>query len=237
MASPTWWTWVWASSGRWWWTEKPGILQSMGSQRVGHDWATELNWAIRGASFCQSVCSLCPENCVCVCGGRIKRPKETRNCHLNVEWGDILIYKKGGFLLANDLHLATLNSYLPLMNHRGCIQTLFHHVLETSMWMTHQAWFSTPSVSPCRMNSMTWAMPYSQGSNLQIHLGPLVHPRIRKTITKRTFVLGHIAILKPKMFTWHVQYHLLEERLPMLIPYIRYRSQTLDREMVQKQFI
>ena len=43
MASPTWWTWVWASSGSWWWTGKPGVLQSMGSQRVGHDWATELN--------------------------------------------------------------------------------------------------------------------------------------------------------------------------------------------------
>ena len=33
--------WVWASSGRWWWTGKPGVLQSMGSQRVGHNWATE----------------------------------------------------------------------------------------------------------------------------------------------------------------------------------------------------
>ena len=44
MASPTWWTWIWVSSGSWWWTEKPGMLQSMGSQRVGHDWATELNW-------------------------------------------------------------------------------------------------------------------------------------------------------------------------------------------------
>ena len=43
MASPTQWTWVWVSSGSWWWTEK--LLQSMGSQRVGHDWATELNWA------------------------------------------------------------------------------------------------------------------------------------------------------------------------------------------------
>ena len=33
------------SSGSWWWTGKPGLLaQSMGSQRVGHDWATELNW-------------------------------------------------------------------------------------------------------------------------------------------------------------------------------------------------
>ena len=42
MASPTWWTWTGASSGSWWWTGKPGLLQSMGSQRVGHDWATEL---------------------------------------------------------------------------------------------------------------------------------------------------------------------------------------------------
>ena len=39
MASPTWWTWVWASSGSWWWTGRPGVLQSMGSQRVGHDWS------------------------------------------------------------------------------------------------------------------------------------------------------------------------------------------------------
>ena len=44
MASPTKWTWVWASSGSWWWTGKPGVLQSMGSQRVRYDWATELNW-------------------------------------------------------------------------------------------------------------------------------------------------------------------------------------------------
>ena len=39
MASPTQWTWVWASSGRWWRTGKPGVLQSMGPQRVGHNWA------------------------------------------------------------------------------------------------------------------------------------------------------------------------------------------------------
>ena len=46
MASPTRRTWVWASSGSWWWTGKPGMLQSMGSWRVGPDWATELNWVI-----------------------------------------------------------------------------------------------------------------------------------------------------------------------------------------------
>ena len=44
MASPTQCTWVWASSGSWWRTGKPGVLQSMGSQRVGHHWASELNW-------------------------------------------------------------------------------------------------------------------------------------------------------------------------------------------------
>ena len=44
MASPTQWTWVWASSRSWWWTGKPGMLQSLGSQRVAHDQATKLNW-------------------------------------------------------------------------------------------------------------------------------------------------------------------------------------------------
>ena len=44
MASPTQSTWVWASSGSWWWTGRPGVLQSMGSQRVGHNWVTGLNW-------------------------------------------------------------------------------------------------------------------------------------------------------------------------------------------------
>ena len=44
MASLTQWTWVWVNSGGWWWTGRPGVLRFMGSQRVGHDWATELNW-------------------------------------------------------------------------------------------------------------------------------------------------------------------------------------------------
>ena len=44
MGSPTQWTQVWVNSGNWWWTGRPGMLQSMGSQRVRHDWVTELNW-------------------------------------------------------------------------------------------------------------------------------------------------------------------------------------------------
>ena len=55
MASPTQWTWVWVNCRRWWWTGRPGELQSMRSQRVGHDWATELNWteAILLSTFCR----------------------------------------------------------------------------------------------------------------------------------------------------------------------------------------
>ena len=44
MASLTQWTWVWVNSGSWWWTGRPGVLQSMGSQRFGPDWMTELTW-------------------------------------------------------------------------------------------------------------------------------------------------------------------------------------------------
>ena len=40
------WTWVWVNSGSWWWTGRPGVLHFMGSQRVGHNRVTELNWVL-----------------------------------------------------------------------------------------------------------------------------------------------------------------------------------------------
>ena len=43
MASPTRQTWVWVNSGSWWWTGRPGVLQFMGSQRVRHNWVTDMN--------------------------------------------------------------------------------------------------------------------------------------------------------------------------------------------------
>ena len=51
MAPLTPWTCVWVSSRSWWWTGRPGGLQSMGSQRVGYDWATELNWTVQAKSL------------------------------------------------------------------------------------------------------------------------------------------------------------------------------------------
>ena len=51
MASLTQSMWVWVNSGSWWWTGRPGMLRFMGSQRVGHDWVTELNWMFSSAIF------------------------------------------------------------------------------------------------------------------------------------------------------------------------------------------
>ena len=58
MVSLTQWTWVWVSSGSWWWTGKPGVLQSMGSQKVGHDWATELNCWRKGVVHNPTKCGV-----------------------------------------------------------------------------------------------------------------------------------------------------------------------------------
>ena len=54
MASPTWWTWVWVGSGSWWWTGRPGVLQSMGLQWVGHNWVIELNWWMWKRKLCMT---------------------------------------------------------------------------------------------------------------------------------------------------------------------------------------
>ena len=58
MASLTRWMWVWVSSGSWWWTGKPGMLQSMGSHRFEHDSATELNWIHPGCYSCSKALTL-----------------------------------------------------------------------------------------------------------------------------------------------------------------------------------
>ena len=55
MASPTQWTWVWVNSRSWWWTGRLGVLRFMGSQRVRHDWANELNWTTKSMKQCDNI--------------------------------------------------------------------------------------------------------------------------------------------------------------------------------------
>ena len=65
MASPTQWTWVWTSSRSWWWTGRPGMLQPMGSQTVGHDWVTELI-TVRSTFNCPLVWDTPVRHCILI---------------------------------------------------------------------------------------------------------------------------------------------------------------------------
>ena len=65
MASPTRWSWVSVNSRSWWWTGRPGMLQFMGSQTVGHDWVTELNWTSKWEIFNKKALS-CDENLIII---------------------------------------------------------------------------------------------------------------------------------------------------------------------------
>ena len=77
MASLTQWSWVRVSSRSWWWTGRPGMLRFMGSQRVRHDWATELNWTELWHRIAYKVLNLITIQCMCVCV----------YIHTHINWG------------------------------------------------------------------------------------------------------------------------------------------------------
>ena len=70
MASPTQWTWVWVNSRICWWTGRPGVLPSMGSQRAGHDWVTELNWIWPWCNFMAITLYVTPNTKLYPCSGK-----------------------------------------------------------------------------------------------------------------------------------------------------------------------
>ena len=95
MASLTRWMWVWVNSRRWWWTGSPGVLQFSGSQRVRHDWVTELNWTELKVKFDP------PINWWCCWGNRTvtkevssyqgrKRRKKVVSQRTGIEWPEVL---------------------------------------------------------------------------------------------------------------------------------------------------
>ena len=90
LASPTQWTWVWVNSWSWQWTGSPGLLQSMGSQRVRHDWMTELKATHLGIGTNIVFLIICPniiikEYSLYLGGGKIKKKKSSAK-YLVVNW-------------------------------------------------------------------------------------------------------------------------------------------------------
>ena len=97
MASPTQWTWVWVNSGSWWWTRRLGVLRFMGSQRVRHDWVTELNWT--------------DWLCICIPDSYVKRPwlrQPFQTCSCDMTWHPLRV-RTWGWLSDNALWLTLLS--------------------------------------------------------------------------------------------------------------------------------
>ena len=83
MASPTQWTWVWVNFGSWWWTGRPGVLRFMGSQRMGHDWGTELNWT--------DITTWCPRKIVLAWHSQLWH--NTDACSCQFEWWQMFCFR------------------------------------------------------------------------------------------------------------------------------------------------
>ena len=79
MASPSW-TWVWVNSGSWWWTGRPGVLQSMRSQKVGHDWVTELNWTEKSSQVQRKFLQVVLYSSFCLLGNHLVIVFEETSC-------------------------------------------------------------------------------------------------------------------------------------------------------------
>ena len=81
MASLTRWTRVWVNSGSWWWTGRPGMLWFMGSQRVRHDWVTELNWTGKDVHYLLFARKNILYVNILVLGNKLKKTKEKKLFH------------------------------------------------------------------------------------------------------------------------------------------------------------
>ena len=140
MASLTRWTRVWVNSGSWWWTGRPGVLRFMGSQRVGHDWATELNWIwLRWASLGKVIIGV--RSSVAERGGLGK-------CREGKEWPQLI----RGSLAWQKEHATRSKT----TGFAGSSSITCYHVIVASL-------FLFPSILICKIVIIILALPPSQG--------------------------------------------------------------------------
>ena len=142
MASLTQWTWVWVESGSWCWTGRPGVLQSMGLQRVRHDWATELNWFLAQATLIQffaTVSCKFPKHCTTRASRValvVKNPPACRCRKCKRSGFDPWVGKSPGRGHGNPLQYSCLENRMG----RGAWWAIVHRVAQSQI---RQKWLST----------------------------------------------------------------------------------------------
>ena len=163
MASLTQWTWVWVNSGSWWWTGRPGVLQSMGLQRVGHDWAPELNWTEMSPEATKVYLRTCSPRCVHV--------PEWGKSPQSASEGFFWSFDRFGVLMGLANSLGGLGSYWSFSS-RGCLSLLMANFLPNIS--PSRAWTPVPGGD----GPFFWLLPAALGERGALSVHYLLSARV-----------------------------------------------------------
>ena len=186
MASSTWWTWVWASSGSWWQTEKPGVLQSMGSQKVEHNLGSELSDSnLDQQSFVSIWLIVCFKNSDSGCNGFRAFLFSARNQPVSVSHLNFYFFSVETFYLF--ISYFSPQFYLFILSH------IYIYIYFTILY-----WFCHTSARIC--HKCTHASRPESPSHLPPHIIPLGHPSAPAPSWSHTFKMTSLSIL---LKTWN----------------------------------
>jgi len=175
MASLTRWTWVWVNSGSWWWTGRPGVLWFMGSQRVWHDWVTDLIWS---DAFSKSSLTIWEFSVHVV----LKSSLENFEHYFSSIWNEcncVVVWKFFGIALLwnwdEDWPFAGLLPLLSFLNllaywvqHFEC-SIIFHYCLVENKWISSVAQWSLKLCNPMDFSTPGFLVRHQLPEPTQTH--------------------------------------------------------------------
>ena len=255
MASPTQWTWVWVSSWSWWWTARPGVLQSMGLQRVRHDWVTELSWT--ELKSCDGSWSFSRRSCLCFPSLRAEEPQSDiwvkavgiqvyTSCQRGSCWPPGPMFQCGmwswpwGWMeqgitkvfqicvvgREEDVMLMTVKGNFQGVSQGSCIVSTGHWLLSPLYWILIKSW-----IKPRFRIIATCSWSEGTRGTRSVHRGHqvgLVHPGIMMTVGEWSRQNPRVPVHPILYAHWYPPRHSLCARR-WLLPFYSDRSQSPEK--------